>query len=159
MLSERHNIKYKIWHKSNCIDNRVELGSQVAKTAAAIQSENQGVIVLMPGHIADTLSAQHALRSLQSLQSNMEHSLYHCWAVVKIVITDSVFSSESDSRFGNVRPSVCLSVSLSVCHRNPSASQNCSYWPPSLSTIKPIDHPANRPSSQSTIKPMNHQAN
>ena len=128
----------KIWHKSNCIDNHVELGSQVAKTAAAIQSENQGVIVLMPGHIADTLSAQHALRSLQSLQSNMEHSLYHCWAVVKIVISDSVFSRKSDSRFANVRPSVSPSQKpLSL-----SELLHWDYQPSSVSTIERADHQA-----------------
>ena len=47
-----------------------------------------------------------------------------------------LFSRESDSRISNVR----LSVSLSVCYKNPSASQNCSYRPSShqqssLSTI------------------------
>ena len=61
-----------------------------------------------------------------------------------------LFSRESDSRIANVR--------LSVCHRNPSASQNCSYRPLSLSTIEPIDHWAYWPSSLSTIKPINHQA-
>ena len=54
----------------------------------------------------------------------------------------------------SVHPSVCMSV----CHRNPSASQNCSYQPLSLSTIEPIDHWAYQPSSLSTIKPINHQA-
>ena len=69
-----------------------------------------------------------------------------------------------------------LSVCLSICNRNPSASRNCSYRPSSLSTIEPIDHRAYqpstlptikpigidhrayRPSSLSTIKPINHQA-
>ena len=54
--------------------------------------------------------------------------------------------------------SVCPSVCPSVCHRNPSAFQNCAYWPSSLSTIEPIDHWAYIPSSLSTIKPINHQA-
>ena len=65
-----------------------------------------------------------------------------------------------------------MSFCLSVRNQNPSASQNCSYWPLSLSTIEPIDHwacwplnlltigPSNhqayRPSSLSTIKPINH---
>ena len=59
-----------------------------------------------------------------------------------------------------------MSVRLSVCHRNRSASQNRSYQPLSLSTIKsinhqaiePINHQAYQPSSPSTIKPINHQA-
>ena len=40
-----------------------------------------------------------------------------------------------------------MSVCLSVHRQNPSASQNCSYRPSSLSTIKPIDHQAHWPSS------------
>ena len=50
----------------------------------------------------------------------------------------------------NIHPS----VHLYVYHRNPSASQNCSYWPLSLSTIEPIDHWAYQPSTQcpQTIK-------
>ena len=52
----------------------------------------------------------------------------------------------------------CLSLCLSVCHRNPSASQKSSYRPSSLSTIEPIDHWAYHPSSLSTIKPIDHQA-
>ena len=51
-----------------------------------------------------------------------------------------------------------MSVCLSVCHQNPSASQNCSYQPSSLSTIEPFDHQAYQPSSLSTIEPINHQA-
>ena len=66
----------------------------------------------------------------------------------------SIFSRESDSTIANVRLSVCLSV----CHRNPSASQNRSYRPSSLSTIKPIDHQAYRSSSLSTIEPIDHWA-
>ena len=46
-------------------------------------------------------------------------------------------------------------VVISVCHRNPSASLNCSYRPSSLSTIKPINHQAYRPSSLSPIEPIN----
>ena len=42
-----------------------------------------------------------------------------------------IFSRENDSRIANVR----LSVSPSVSHQNPSASQNCSYQPSSLLTI------------------------
>ena len=42
-----------------------------------------------------------------------------------------------------------------IYHQNPSASQNSSYQPSSLSTIEPIDHLAYRPSSLSTI---NHRA-
>ena len=38
----------------------------------------------------------------------------------------------------SVRPSVCLSI----CHRNPSASQNFSYLPSGLLTIEPINHRA-----------------
>ena len=57
-----------------------------------------------------------------------------------------------------------LESQMSVCDRNPSASQNCSYrhrayQPLSLSTIEPIDHQAYRPSSLSTIKRINQQAN
>ena len=47
---------------------------------------------------------------------------------------------------------------MSVCQRNPSASQNWSYRPLSLSTIEPIDHWAYQPSSLSTIEPINHRA-
>ena len=65
-----------------------------------------------------------------------------------------IFSRKSNSRIANV----CLSVCTSVCHRNPKASQNCSYWPLSLLTIKPFDHRAYPPSSLLTIKPFNHQA-
>ena len=54
-----------------------------------------------------------------------------------------VFSRESDSLIANVR--------TSVSHKNPSASQNCSYRPSSLSAIKPINHWAYRPSSLSTL--------
>ena len=50
-----------------------------------------------------------------------------------------------------------MSVRLSVCHRNPSAAQNCSYWPLSLLTIEPIDYWAYRPLILSTIKPINHR--
>ena len=60
-----------------------------------------------------------------------------------------IFSRKSDFRIANV----CLSVS----HPNPSASQNCSYQPSSLSTIKPINHQAYQTSSLSTIKPIDHQ--
>ena len=49
------------------------------------------------------------------------------------VTPTSIFSRKSDSRVANV----CLS---SVCYKNPSASQNCSYRPMSLSTIEPIDY-------------------
>ena len=51
--------------------------------------------------------------------------------------TTKIFSHESDSRIANVCLSICLSVHLSVCHKNPSASQNRSYQPLSVSTIKP----------------------
>ena len=43
-----------------------------------------------------------------------------------------------------------MSVCLSVCNKNPSASQNCSYWPSSVSTIEPINHQDHWPSSLST---------
>ena len=60
-----------------------------------------------------------------------------------------LFSRKSDSTIANVR--------LSVCHKNPSDSQNCSYQPSSLSPIEPINHRAYRPSSLSTIEPIDHR--
>ena len=54
--------------------------------------------------------------------------------------------SESYSRIANVH--------LSVHHQTPSASQNCSYQPSSLLTIKPINHWAYQPLSLLTIKPI-----
>ena len=54
-----------------------------------------------------------------------------------------------------------MSVRPSVSHRNPSASQNCSCRPLSLSTIEPIDHWAYQPLSLLTIEPIksiNHHA-
>ena len=64
-----------------------------------------------------------------------------------------------DNFFGTscTSQSVCLSIHMSVHHKNPSTSQNWSYQPSSLSTIKPIDHWAYWPMSLSTIKPINHQ--
>ena len=72
------------------------------------------------------------------------------------------FQSRSDSTIANGR----LSVTPSVRHQNPSASQNCSYHPSShrayqplrLSTIEPINHGAHQPLSLSTIKLIDHQA-
>ena len=66
----------------------------------------------------------------------------------------NIFSRKSDSRIANVR----LPVNPSISHQNPSASQNCSYRPSGLSTIRPIDHQAYWPSSLLTIKPINHRA-
>ena len=65
--------------------------------------------------------------------------------------------------FAKVTLELQMSIYQSVCHKNPSASQNCSYQPLSLSTIKPINHQAYWPSSLLTIslltiKPINHQA-
>ena len=65
----------------------------------------------------------------------------------------SIFSHESNSRIANV----CPLVSLSVCNKNPTASQNCSYQPLSLSTIEPINRWAYQPASLLTIKPINHR--
>ena len=43
----------------SCVGRSVPSGMLKKTGWPAIQSENQGVIVLMPGHIADTLSVQH----------------------------------------------------------------------------------------------------
>ena len=51
-----------------------------------------------------------------------------------------------------------MSVCLSVSHQNPSASQNCSYWPSCPSAIMPIGHHAHQPSCPSAIMPIGHHA-
>ena len=60
----------------------------------------------------------------------------------------SVFSRESNSRIANVHLSVCL-----LSPKPLSLSELL------LSTIKPIDHQAYRPSSLSTIEPSDYWAN
>ena len=73
----------------------------------------------------------------------------HLWCKYFVSIPDKedmIFSRVSYSRISNV----CLSVH----HKNPLASQNCSYQPLSLSTIEPINHQAYRPSSLLTIEPI-----
>jgi len=62
----------------------------------------------------------------------------------------AMFSRKSDSRITNVH--------MWDHYQSPTASQNCSNWPSSLSTIQPIDHPAYQPSSLLTIKPIDHRA-
>ena len=52
----------------------------------------------------------------------------------------------------------CLSVSPLVSHKNPSASQNCSYWASCSMTIVPIDHQAYWQLSQLTIELIDHWA-
>ena len=82
--------------------------------------------------------------------SEIKRDSRHCWFEIEKSKILQIFKFVSYFQTLESQMSVRLSICLSVCHRNPSASQNCSYCPSSLSTIEPI----NLWSSFATFKPF-----